>query len=577
MKTSEAKDRETISAWVDTQAAWVYSLAVSAKPDWRLALPWHVQLLKAGWQFPLFVVLDIGTLIQQNDRWKANREPLPAAGAKWQRLQHNYARGLHFINRLLQSEIFPKMPFQKKERLESGPVASLIPALVSYLGWQQAQFHLPAPGKINYAELIRLYNERFNDFETQNNGKFKKTFSQNTPSLFDVILAWEGNFRKLSPSPSFWAASWTAAIASNWRQPEHPRNGYWQGLDYHAAQKYLANFSPSPAVETLQHLQIPSREESVMPAESKKYTSYDRVTRHGVMIAPSELLYLVESEAEEYFWSKWAEGSLLTLGTKLEEDKPSEAGINFVIPALREMALSALAEDDQSFMSYAKYLTLLLWHDYISLYVDSGCSETNLFSFNLFLNQPGREKKWQEKKYAAIIREELVKLETGYMLRLGWAAGDEMAAGRSVVSYTETLIDLFYHPDLARYCSLKDEPDAASGHDGERRAPHNYWMLFAPEQYLLGLAATEFAGRKQIEVPPESALAKILRKKGRRYKHFLAIGFGNLELYEVLYGVQITLKKISKQKSRVDSEREIRKFLLRHFVNEFLLPALRKS
>ena len=579
MKKIEPKDKDSIRSWINLQCDWVHFLAVSdralLKQHGHEAFAWHAKLLKAGFRFPLFVVLDLGLLIVCKANWKSWIPPLPVeARANWPPLQQRYSQGLGMVNRLIQSGALPIMPFQKAGPPQLDTVVHLILLFIVYLNWQKLHFPFPPQWQGNYAELTQGLEARWRNWQKPASQELNETFSPAHIKKFEAIFNAELKFIKLAGASSFLAASWEAAMASNWKKPEQPGKNYWQFLDYQMAQKYLANYYSPWASDVLRSLEKPAADESLLAAESRKYTSFDRITQRATVIAPSELLYLIEPTAEDFFWSKYVERSLLTLGTELREDNPSEVSINFCIPESREMFFYALAEDDQAFFSYAKYLTLLFWHDFVALYVASGCSEANLFSFNLWLHQPNRAKQWQERKYILKIREELVNFAAGYMLQLGWAENKDQLAALEA-NPNQTCLNLFYRPNLELYAPAENAP-AASQSEDELKA-HNYWLLFMPEKYLVDLAPEAAGFLNRIDVPENHVVAQLLRKSHRRYQHVLVITFNNLELYEVTYGAEISLRRMHKrQQSRAQSEAEIRKILLENFVNEILLPSWRQ-
>ena len=91
-----------------------------------------------------------------------------------------------------------------------------------------------------------------------------------------------------------------------------------------------------------------------------------------------------------------------------------------------------------------------------------------------------------------------------------------------------------------------------------------------PENVILDAPTTIHERTLELD---EGRLTAWLRKSHRAYQHLLVIGFGTLDLYAVQYGRPIRLRRIGKKHpDRAVQEREIRTYLVQHFLNDVLLP-----
>lgn len=567
-----------IDDWIDMQLNWVEYLSVTEEKYFKQyldrALLWYSSLLKTGFTFPLFIIMDLGIMIVQKSGWKQPFKEFSESihEKQWHKLQEKYSHGLRQLHIMLQNNNYFYFPFQnqKKVKEEDNVIVHEILNLIFLLGWQQLTIKFPEQWQIDFNKLMEKFLKRKEDQEKSN----EDFFTNEQLERFKVILDWDGKVLEPSKLANFYITNWEATIAFCWNNSEYRGNNYLQFLDYQMVSKYLANYAFPPTLEILKRLEKPSQDQSIIIAESKRYTSYDRITRHATVIAPAELSYLAEADAEDYFWSKFAENSLSTLGTESPENEPNELSINFVIPEVAEMGLFVIIDDEQSFLSYAKYLTLLFWHDFIFLYVASGCSEENLFTYNLRINELNVSGKWQEKCYSPVIHKELINFHVGYMLQLRWLNPNEFKeASNYNQSYND--IGIFYHPDLEFYAMMEKQLTISSKDQPEYHLPREYWLLFIPEKYLFDIVGINLYTEQMVGIPDDRHLSQLIRKNNRRYQHILVISLNNIDLYEVIYGTTITLKILtSKDKNRTENEHTIRKLLLYYYVNEAILPNL---
>ncbi len=563
-----------IDQWVAAQLAWVRCFSLAEARFWtehrRAIVRWHLRLLQAGFDVPLFLVIDLSFLIQHPARpLRSERPDTPTADLPDDDLDafhQAYRRALRRVQQVLRQPGFPRIPFNRAEEMAVEAMPHLLVTFVCLLEWEDLAAPLPGRWEPDFAALAGHYDTQMNAPDTMPHPAFFEGYARRFQAFFEAV-----GEAQAKPAPAavdaaaLQAATWRRAVESQWLQQHRAGADYSHRLDDQFITKYLAQEPLPLANELLQHLDVVSNKQAVLHARSRRYTAFDEITRYDPAIAPSELIYLADPRTERYFWSKWAEGSLSTLGTRTQEEEPEEVEVNFCIPEAPEMVLYALAEDDQPFLSYAKYLTLLVWHDFLYLYVASGSSEVNDFVFHLLINEPEPATgAWTERTYHLDIDPDLVDRAQRYMVQMPWRevtrAGEDAAP-----------LDLFYRPRLAAYTNprLTDADNLAPAKESPAR-PDGYWTLFVPENYVWEAQTSAHDRALEIE---EGRLAAWLRKNQRAYQHVLVIGFGTLALYAVQYGRPIRLRRIGKsQPDRAAQEREIRAYLVHHFLNHVLLP-----
>ena len=566
----------SIEQWVATQLAWVRCFSLADARFWtehrQTILAWHVRLLQAGFALPLFLVADLGFLIQQPARpIRAERPAMPTADLPDDALDtfhHAYRRALRRVQQVLQQPGFPRMPFHQADQMTAEAMPHLLVTFVCVLGWDDLAAPLPKRWDPDFAALAPLYSRQTNAPDTMPHPAFLETYYRLFQTQFDAFGQGHDHAR-LAPSAAGTAAlqsaTWRRAVESQWRQQHRAGADYSHRLDDQFIAQYLMQEPLPLAHELLQHLEITASKQAVLRSRSRRYTAFDEITRYDPAIAPSELIYLADPRTEHYFWSKWAEGSLSTLGTRTQEEEPEEVEVNFCIPEAPEMMLFARADDDQPFLSYAKYLTLLLWHDFLYLYVASGASEIQDFAFHLLINEPRPGTgTWTERTYQLDLDPDLVDRSRRYMAQMGWHEATQ-------THEASASLDLFYRPRLAAYTDPRlANDDAFAPPDATRTRPDGYWTLFVPENYVLEAQTTTHESTLELD---EGRLAAWLRKSHRAYQHLLVIGFGTLDLYAVHYGRPIRVRRIGKKHAdRAAQEHEIRTYLVHHFLNDVLLP-----
>ncbi len=564
----------TIDQWVATQLAWVRCFSLAEANFWtthrRAIVQWHSRLLQAGFELPLFLIGDVGALIQhpaQPIRAKRpDAEPTTLSEDDLDAFHQVYRRALRLVQQVLRQPGFPRIPFHRPDQMATEAMPHLLITFVCLLGWEDLAIPVPEGWDFDGEALARHY-DRLASTTPAPNAAFFETQYHHLLHFFEAVGQRQDRTRLAQEAVStttLQAATWRRAVESQWLRQHRAGTSYSQRLDDQFITKYLMQTPVPISPDVLQHLEVVSSNQAVLPSRSRRYMAFDEITRYDPAIAPSELIYLADPRTEGYFWSKWAEGSLNTLGTRNQEEEPEEVEVNFCIPEAPEMALYALAEDDQPFLSYAKYLTLLLWHDYLYLYVASGSSEVKDFAFHLLINEPLPDTgTWSERTYQLVIDPDLVDQRKRYMAQMGWRETTRM-------SEDDTPLDLFYRPHLAPYTHPRlTEDDALAPGNQTHARPDGHWTLFVPERYL-GTPSTT-AQERTLELT-EGPLTAWLRKKQRAYQHLLVIGFGTLDLYRVLYGRPIRLRRLNQHHpDRPTQERAIRTTLVHYFLNHVLV------
>ena len=566
-----------------------YSLEEYSLTDPRLrelhlsdALRWSSRLYKAGFVVPLFVVIDIGTLLYKPDRWyrpMQRSEIDPTYYAEWEQFRHRYWTGIKLIKNILQRNESVGFSSSGATRVPDDSIAFMLISFLYLLGW-----YAPAAEEeqeIDLIELRRYYHRDLQQFSKAKGNAallaadlavFTRIADKQNHQQLELLARDKSRLQDFITSVNMQAARWYRYIETEWK-PESllPGQDCWQFLDGQFVRKYLQHFPFAYARNIMQQLNVVSNKSSVLPTRSKRYTSFEEVTPFGYSINPTELIYMSDQATEDYFWSRWAEESLLKLDSNTPEEDPAEFYVNYHIPDLPELSLYALAEDDQPFISYAKYLSLLLWHDFIYLYVSSGCSQDNSLYFTLYLPTS----KGGEQPLSLQVEEELIDHFYPYMLRMAWSQG---ASSRFHPAHAlDAANDLFYRVPLEQTLNRPAEPERESDDwdNPGKMMPNQYWTLFIPDSFLAEARKKQRPNEPALEIGEEDRLFDLLKQDKRQYQHLLVIGFAHTELYRVQYGYRINLHRISEPgTNRTESEFAIREILINHYVNKVLVPAL---
>ena len=557
----------------------------------QTAEDWGRVLLDAGIVVPLFVVLDVGVLIIHPDRWNRVLKPAPnGLGAKeWQTYQQQYWAGLRLIKVILQKYTPLVLPYYETNSRADRAIPFLIITFLYFLKWLRSAEEEGRHQQSVAADVIRHYGELLQwqvakdqdltDKEKRQLWNAEEAFlmrvlARDSSLHFDRLLKDPAVVTDFLNAPSLSLAAWHWALETNWRKKKQPfGKDYTTYLDDHFVRKYLNNYSHTYATNLLQNLNIASTSSSILPTRSKRYTSFEEITPFGYSINPTELIYVSDRATEDYFWSRWAEESLLKLDSNTPEENPTEFHINFVLPPLPEMELLTLADDEQLFSSYAKYLTFLIWHDFLWLYIDSGCNLENHFFLTLFLPGVNEQKQLVERPYSAVVEEQWVDGQTPFMINMLWTKGIVSGVDASGPS----VFDPFYRLPVEVICQNADQTYAASNgmpFQGSRRG--QYWVLFLPKTAVLKATRNRPSTvENTLEIINNSNIATLLKQDDRRYQHAILISFGTVELYRVQYGHQISLLRLSlPTELRKHQEQAIRQLLVDYYLNHILMSAL---
>jgi hypothetical protein len=539
-------------------------------------------LVKGGFAFPYFFVLD--TIARYF--FLPIREP-PALEEKYEANNNRetlFARRYYRGMKRLAETFHLAVPISQNQQVGfsntfAKSAAMIVPLAARFLGWQSLLIPPPTEVVIDEDELFFeiLEMARMPTSELGSN-----IIPEQERGLFMEALIKNGLSTNADDSPDLRKEfiNSVALRASLWIAGIKPKEVSDVALrtttlaDYGVASLYLANAQHSPAFDLAQTLTPPPPEEAILPTPSKNYRSFDTIDTFGEIIAPSDLMLLSDPITENYFWSKYAEGSLLKIDTSTPREEPIDVYINFVVPPVVEMRTERRADNDLCFESYAKYLTLLILHDFVYLAVATGCTRNCRFNFSLFLNRPcrgtGSDAVWQEERYRLDpdIQESRVVFNRGFMLDLPW----KRLTGKNATDEEEGVptTDLFYTAPLEDYVHC-DGISHTLGND----AKGDYWLIFAPEPITQGRAE-----------PKREQWRTILKSGKGKYRHCITVGYDRCAVFDLVVGStevqtletiahsQIWARHAGQWPKTVRAEYMIRSQLIDYFVNNLLLPLM---
>ena len=541
------------------------------------ARKWQEVLAHSGIQVPVFVVLDIGVLLHRPDSWLpywTRTAPEQIEPEEWQLYLQRYWSGIKIVQHVLQRNSMIRSASLREELISEKAATYGVLCFLYFLDWviegkpaTDADKELASLRKDFEQRVSKIYKQASNSrIGQQYERLFTKIVDKEYVAARNRLAKDFSLIDEFTDSANLTTAIWhlKQELAGLQRDTASENENMIQ-LDGQIVRKYCANFPFMYPQQIFQQVDARAAKGSVIPARSLHNQAFEEISPFGSSINPTELMYLSDPDTEDYFWSRWAEGSLLKFDANTPQEQPAEFQINYVVPALAEMDLYTTIEDQQSLGAYAKYLCLLIWHDYIQMYITAGRNESYDFYFSLHLPRY-EEEEWKEKAYLLQVEDQWVQHDRPYMLQFEWEAEGSSAS--------ENRWEVFHKNPIEGWRTQTQVSSESVVSSFQLGGNNQRWLIFLPESMLYGEDIEKDTYGEEIAVTPASALHRLLSRGNRRYEHAIVIGLGNTYLYSLHYAYKIRLLPMNPNTpaKRSQQEKFIREILADHFMNQILIP-----